>query len=164
MYVHPCWMRLLLLLLLLDVGGVYNTHTHGGVFVTAACFWFTFDTKPFLRCVFCKDFFDGTCGVFLVDILTRSPFRCVYCKLTLAVVLRCVAVLVLLVLVLQMDGVDNNSSADDSSSSDEEENIDITGKNRKRKPALRDADRDELEGIGGDDGEEEGIVAGGKVW
>lgn len=63
-----------------------------------------------------------------------------------------------------MDGVDNDSSADDSSSSEEEEGENNTGKSRKRKPALRDADRDELEGIGGEDGDEEAIAAGGKVW
>lgn len=61
-----------------------------------------------------------------------------------------------------MDGVDNDSSADDSSPEEEEEEANA-GKIKKRKSALRDSDRQELEGIGGADGDEEGIAAGGKV-
>ncbi len=70
-----------------------------------------------------------------------------------------------MLLLLQMDGVDN-SSADDSSSSEEEDEDEGSNKkgNKKRKAALRDADREELEGIGGEGEDEDGIAPGGKVW
>lgn len=63
-----------------------------------------------------------------------------------------------------MDGVDNNSSDDDSSSEEEGEQEDARkNKSKKRKSALTAADREELEGIGGEGEDEDGVAAGGKV-
>lgn len=63
----------------------------------------------------------------------------------------------------QMDGIGNESSDDDSSSEDEEEEGVYKPKAKKRKSALSVADREELEGIGGDDEDQDGVAAGGKV-
>lgn len=66
-----------------------------------------------------------------------------------------------------MDGIGNDSSDDDSSSEEDEEQEEEKGahkrKSKKRKAAFSEADREELEGIGGEDEDEDGVAAGGKV-
>lgn len=61
-----------------------------------------------------------------------------------------------------MDGVDHSSSSADDSSSDEDVG-DVGAKKRRKKAALRRTDIEELEGIGAEDGDEDGAAAGGKV-
>lgn len=62
-----------------------------------------------------------------------------------------------------MVGVEDRSSSADDTSSDED--VGDAGANKsKSKPALREADRQALEGIGSDDEDEDDGVVGGKVW
>ncbi|CAN0023932.1 unnamed protein product, partial [Ectocarpus fasciculatus] len=61
----------------------------------------------------------------------------------------------------KMGGVDGNSS-EDSSSSEEEEGEGGASNGKKRRSALKNADREELERIGGDDDDEDGIAMSGK--
>eukprot|EP00752_Nemacystus_decipiens_P002427 g2286.t1 len=61
----------------------------------------------------------------------------------------------------KMDGVGNDSSDDESSSEEEGEDA-HQNKSKKRKAAFSEADREELEGIGGEAEGEDGVAAGGK--